>query len=194
MYYILDSNGGFLYSDASNKNYPDWTLIPIPQPCWNPRFTGARDKLTGEWTGKWVQDGEQQPSADEMCLRIDNYADEMRQLLAGDPLRAAEYERAIAEARQFKDESYPDDAVPRTVAAWAITGRTPREAADSMLAEADQYAQVLNQIREHRLQAKAQIKQKIAAGATLEAKQIADTAITAIQAAAAGVRPAKSPL
>lgn len=191
MYYILDSNGGFLYSDASNRNYPDWTLMPLPQPCWNPRFTGARDKETGEWTGIWVQDGEQTPTADEMCLRIDTYADEMRRLVAGDPLRAVEYERATAETQQFKDEGYPVDSVPRTVAAWAITGRTPREAADSMLAEAAQYAQVLNQIREHRLQAKQQIKQKIAAGATMEAKQIADKAIIAIQATVADFRPAK---
>ncbi|WP_141231882.1 hypothetical protein [Pseudomonas sp. Irchel s3h9] len=190
MYYILDSKGGFLYSDASNKNYSDWTLIPLPQPCWNPRFTGARDKETGEWTGMWVQDGEPVPTADEICLRIDTYADEIRRLVAGDPLRAVEYERATAEAQQFKDDGYPGDAVPRTVAAWAITGRTPREAADSMLAEASQYVQVLNFIRENRLQAKEQIKQKIATGATIEAKQIADEAIIAIQAAAADVRPA----
>ncbi|WP_405122226.1 hypothetical protein [Pseudomonas sp. M20] len=190
MYYILDSKGGFLYSDASNKNYSDWTLIPLPQPCWNPRFTGARDKETGEWTGMWVQDGEPVPTADEICLRIDTYADEIRRLVAGDPLRAVEYERATAEAQQFKDDGYPGDAVPRTVAAWAITGRTPREAADSMLAEASQYVQVLNLIRENRLQAKEQIKQKIATGSTMEAKQIADEAIIAIQAAAADVRPA----
>ncbi|WP_256657002.1 hypothetical protein [Pseudomonas sp. BGI-2] len=191
MYYILDSKGGFLYSDADNKNYPNWTLIPLPQPCWNPRFAGARDKATGEWTGMWLQDGEPAPTAEELCVRIDNYADEMRRLVAGDPLRAVEYERAAAEAQQFKDDGYPDNAVPRTVAAWAITGRTPREAADSILAEAEQYAEVLYQIREHRLQAKELIKQKIAAGAAAEAKQIADDAIKAIQTAVAGVGNAK---
>jgi len=191
MYYILDSKGGFLYSDATNKDCPNWTPIPLPQPCWNPRFAGSRNDTTGEWTGMWLQDGEPDPTAEELCLRIDTYADEMRRLVAGDPLRAVEYERAAAEAKQFKEDGYPDDAVPRTVAAWAITGRTPREAADSILGEAAQYAEVLYQIREQRLQAKELIKEKVAAGAAMEAKHIADDAIKAIQAAVAGVGNAK---
>ncbi|WP_423205016.1 hypothetical protein PGC34_05970 [Pseudomonas kribbensis] len=187
MYFILDSNGEFLYSDATNKNYLDWTLIPLPQPCWNPRFSGARDKTTGEWTGVWLQDGEPVPTAEDICFRIDTYADEMRRFVAGDPLRAVEYGRVIAETQQFKDDGYPGSAVPRTVAAWAITGRTPREAADSILAEAKQYTEVLSKIRDLRLQARELIKQKIASGATEDAQQIANDAITAIQAAVSGI-------
>ncbi|POA25691.1 phage tail protein [Pseudomonas sp. FW305-3-2-15-E-TSA2] len=126
-----------------------------------------------------------------MCARIDNYADQARQTVAGDPLRAVEYERAAGEAQAFKDAGYPEDAVPRTVAAWAITGRTPQEAADSILTEAAQYAEVLYQIRERRLEAKELIKAKLAAGSIDEAKQIADEAIKAIQAAVTGVGNAK---
>ncbi|PNA66102.1 phage tail protein, partial [Pseudomonas sp. FW305-76] len=83
------------------------------------------------------------PTAEEMCFRIDAYADEMRRLVAVDPLRAVEYERTAAEAQAFKDAGYPEDAVPRTVAAWAIMGRTAEEAADGILTEAAKYAEVL---------------------------------------------------
>ena len=55
------------------------------------------------------------------------------------------------------------------------------EAADSILAKAAQYAEVVYLIREQRLLAKEQIKQKIAAGALDEARQIATQAIAQIQ-------------
>ncbi|WP_256583483.1 phage tail protein [Pseudomonas sp. MPR-ANC1] len=188
MYYILDSKGGFRYSDATNKNYSDWTLTPVPQPCWSPRFSGIRDDTTGEWSGVWVQEVEPVPTAEEMCFRIDAYADEMRRLVAVDPLRAVEYERTAAEAQAFKDAGYPEDAVPRTVAAWAIMGRTAEEAADGILTEAAKYAEVLYLVRERRLEAKELIRRKLAAGEIDEARQVVDDAIKAIQTAVSGSR------
>jgi RNA-binding protein YhbY len=59
------------------------------------------------------------------------------------------------------------------------------------LVEAAQYAEVLYRIRERRLEAKELIKEKLAGGAIEEAKQIADEAIKAIQAAITGVGNAK---
>lgn len=191
MIFVIDQNGRFLYSADASAEATHWTAAPLPQPCWNPRFKGTRIRETGEWKGQWEHDGEPVPTAADLCARIDNYADQARQTVAGDPLRAVEYERAAGEAQAFKDAGYPADAVPRTVAAWAITGRTPQEAADSILTEAAQYAEVLYQIRERRLEAKELIKAKLAAGAIDEAKQIADEAIKAIQAAVTGVGNAK---
>ncbi|POA49426.1 phage tail protein [Pseudomonas sp. MPR-ANC1] len=123
-----------------------------------------------------------------MCFRIDAYADEMRRLVAVDPLRAVEYERTAAEAQAFKDAGYPEDAVPRTVAAWAIMGRTAEEAADGILTEAAKYAEVLYLVRERRLEAKELIRRKLAAGEIDEARQVVDDAIKAIQTAVSGSR------
>ncbi|MNM98991.1 hypothetical protein D3C81_1115390 [compost metagenome] len=191
MIYALSVAGSFLHTAESAEGYPNWTTEPLPQPCWNPRFVGKRNKDTGEWTGKWVHDGEPAPTDYELCSKVDLFADKVRQIVAGDPLRAVEYDRAASEAQGFKDAGYPEDAVPRTVAAWAINGRTAIEAAESILFEAEQYAEVLYQIREQRLHAKELIRQKIAAGACEEAKQIAAAAIEAIQNVAKGVGNAK---
>lgn len=98
-----------------------------------------------------------------------------------------EYEKAAAEAQAFKDADYPADACPRSVAAWAINGRTPRQAADSILAEAAAYAEALYQIRETRLQAKELIRKAMAEGDSAGAEDIAAETIAAIEAAIHGV-------
>ncbi|QVM87418.1 hypothetical protein I0D68_20075 [Pseudomonas lalucatii] len=90
-----------------------------------------------------------------LCAQIDTAADAARRAVAGDPLRAVEYDRAAAEAQAFAAAGYPEGAVPRTVAAWAINGRSAQQAADSILAEAAAYTEALYQIREARLQARS---------------------------------------
>lgn len=128
-----------------------------------------------------------QPDADELCERIDAAADSARARVAGDPLRAVEYDRARIEAQAFADAGYPVDAVPRTVAAWAINGRTAPQAADSILAEAAAYTEALYVIRETRLAAKEQIRSLMTAGEVEQAQQLAEQTIAAIEAAVAGV-------
>jgi len=127
------------------------------------------------------------PTADALCSRIDTAADAARARVAGDPLRAVEYDRSRIEAQAFADAGYPPDAVPRTVAAWAINGRTAQQAADSILAEAAAYTEALYVIRETRLAAKEQIRTLMAAGDVEQAQQLAEQTITAIEAAVAGV-------
>ncbi|NCT79712.1 phage tail protein [Pseudomonas stutzeri] len=122
-----------------------------------------------------------------LCEAIDKTADDARRAVAGDPLRAVEYDRARIEAQAFADAGYPADAVPRTVAAWAINGRTPAEAAESILAEAAAYTNALYSLREIRLRAKADILIRMAAGETEEAQSIAHEATAAIEAAVAGI-------
>lgn len=127
------------------------------------------------------------PTVEDLCSRIDNTADAARARVAGDPLRAVEYDRARIEAQAFADAGYPDDAVPRTVAAWAINGRTSQQAADSILAEAAAYTEALYVIRETRLAAKEQIRTLMASGEVEQAQQLAEQTIAAIEAAVAGV-------
>lgn len=127
------------------------------------------------------------PTASALCEMIDLAADTARAAVVGDPTRTVEYERAAAEAAQFKAAGYPADNVPRTVAAWAINGRTAQQAADDILAEAAAYTEALYQIRETRLQAKELVRQAMEAGNTQQAQDIAAETIAAIQAAVAGV-------
>ncbi|WIX04456.1 hypothetical protein QK899_08595 [Pseudomonas sp. AR5] len=122
-----------------------------------------------------------------LANQIDVAADLARARVAGDPLRAVEYDRARIEARAFADAGYPTDAVPRTVAAWAINGRTAQQAADSILAEAAAYTEALYVIRETRLAAKEQIRTLMDAGEVEQAQQLAEQTIAAIEAAVAGV-------
>ncbi|WP_256662590.1 hypothetical protein [Stutzerimonas degradans] len=98
-----------------------------------------------------------------------------------------EYDRARIEAQAFADAGYPADAVPRTVAAWAIYDRTAEQAAESILAEAAAYTEALYVIRETRLAAKEQIRMLMDAGEVEQAQQLAEQTIAAIEAAVAGV-------
>jgi hypothetical protein len=187
MIFVIDQTGLFLYATDAPLGAENWTAVQLPQPCWNPRFKGRRISDDGEWEGQWEHDGEPAPTVADLCARIDNYADQARRMVAVDPLRAVEYERTAAEAQAFKDAGYPADAVPRTVAAWAIAGRTPQESADGILIEAGRYAEALYLIRERRLEAKELIKARIAVDAIDEARQIADEAIKAFQVTVTGI-------
>lgn len=127
------------------------------------------------------------PTAEELCAQIDAAADNARARVAGDPLRAVEYQLAASEALVFRAAGYPADAVPRTVSAWVKDGRTPQQAADSILVEADRYNEALYLLRETRLHAKGLARQAMASGNIEQAQGIAAEAVAAIEAAAAGV-------
>lgn len=126
------------------------------------------------------------PTVEKVCASIDAAADRARRAVAGDPLRAVEYERAAAEAQAFTDAGYQGD-VPPMVAAWAIGGRTAQQAAESILAEAAQYNGALVQLRTTRLQAKELIRAAMAAGNVEQAQDIAAETIASIEAAVAGI-------
>ena len=126
------------------------------------------------------------PTCAGLCAAVDAAADRARAAVAGDPLRAVEYDRARMEAQAFKDAGY-QGAVPPMVAAWAISGRTPQQAADSILAEAAQYNGALVQLRTVRLQAKELIRAAMAEGNVEQAQQLTDQTIAAIEAAVVGI-------
>lgn len=126
------------------------------------------------------------PTADELCQRIDTTADSARRAVAGDPLRAVEYDRAASEAQAFAATGYQGE-VPPMVAAWAINGRTAQQAADDILREAAQYNGALVQLRTVRLQAKELIRAAMADGNVELAQDIAAETIASIEAAVAGI-------
>ncbi|AEB58212.1 putative tail fiber assembly-like protein [Ectopseudomonas mendocina NK-01] len=126
------------------------------------------------------------PTIEDLCAHIDATADRARRAVAGDPLRAVEYDRARLAAEQFAAAGYQGE-VPAMVAAWAINGRTPQQAADSILAEAAAYTNALELLRTTRLAAKEQIRALMAAGQVEQAQQLTDQTIAAIEAAVAGI-------
>lgn len=125
-------------------------------------------------------------TSDRLCAQVDSAADAARRAVAGDPLRAVEYDRARIEAEQFAAAGYQGE-VPPMVAAWAINGRTPQQAADSILHEAAQYTTALVYLRTVRLNAKELIRSAMAAGEVEQAQDIAFETIASIQAAVAGI-------
>ncbi|MFV9655908.1 phage tail protein [Pseudomonas sp. NY15366] len=125
-------------------------------------------------------------TADQLCQRIDTAADRARRAVAGDPLRAVEYDRARLQAEQFAAADYQGE-VPAMVAAWAINGRTPQQAADSILAEAAAYTNALELLRTTRLAAKEQVRALMAANQVEQAQQLTEQTIAAIEAAVAGI-------
>ncbi|QIB09060.1 phage tail protein (plasmid) [Pseudomonas fluorescens] len=127
------------------------------------------------------------PSCPELCAQVDDAADMARKAVAGDPLRAVEYQRAADEAQAFKDAGYPDDAVPPMVAAWAISGRTAQQAANSILGEAAAYNNALVCIRTTRLGAKEQIRALMTDEKQEEAQALADATVAAILKAVEGI-------
>lgn len=122
-----------------------------------------------------------------LCAQIDAAADAARRAVVGDPLRGVEYERSAAEAQTFKEAGYPAESVPRTVAAWAVNGRTAQQAADNILDEAAAYSEALYQIREARLGAKERVRQAMAANQVEQARLIASATIDSIRAAITGI-------
>jgi len=126
------------------------------------------------------------PTAEELCTQVDEATDAARRAVAGDSLRAVEYATAATEAKAFAASDYQGD-VPPMVAAWAINGRSARQAADGILQEAAQYNAALVLLRTVRLNAKELIRNAMAAGNVEQAQDIADETIASIGAAVAGI-------
>ena len=121
------------------------------------------------------------PTESELRQQIDTAADAARLSVVVDPVRALEYQLAATEAAAFKEAGYPAIEVPRAVVAWAVGGRTAKQAADSILREAAQYNEALYVLRETRLAAKAQVRQAMAGGDVSLAQGITDESIDVIQ-------------
>ncbi len=179
---------GFYSTEIHGTNMPN-DVVEITAEEHAMLMAGQAAGQTIEWgnDGRPFLAAPPPPSLAALCASIDAAADTARAAVAGDPLRAVEYEKSAGEAQSFKDAGYPAGAVPRTVAAWAIEGRTAQQAADNILAEAAAYSEALYQIREARLQAKAMVRAAMNAGQVEQAQDIAAETIAAIEAAVAGI-------
>lgn len=160
----------FTLRDDGEGPYIDKWELPSPKPSPAQLLIAGKEALCGT-----------------LCKAIDRAADAARVAVVGAPLRDEEYKLAATEAKAFKDAGYPSGAIPRTVAAWAIGGRTAQQAADNILTEAATYNGALYSLRETRLMAKELVRQAVAAGQIEQAQGIAETTIANIQAAITGI-------
>ncbi|MFI8224763.1 phage tail protein [Pseudomonas sp. NPDC085632] len=146
-----------------------------------------------DWDGeKWVVNGDKQAVLDEqeterLCTKVDATADNVRTVLAGDPLKAMEYAQAAADAQAYQDAGYPKKEVPLSVAAWVAKGRSAKQAAEQILNKADQLTDHLLTLRTLRLKAKAQIRAQAAKGNMDLARSAGDEALVAIRELASGL-------
>lgn len=147
----------------------------------------ARPSPAHEWDGEtWQLNAArfaelELQEAESLCSKIDAAADSARATLAGDPLKAMEYAQAAADAQAYQDAGYPKKNVPLSVAAWVVKGRTAKQAAEQILAKADQLTDHLLGLRTLRLKAKAQIRADAGKGKIDLARSAADDALVAIR-------------
>jgi hypothetical protein len=153
--------------------------------------------LAGQSNGKKIEAGPDgmpvladptAPSLDALktmhLKAIDDAADAARLTVAGDSLRAVEYQVAENEAKAYKDANYAG-AVPPSVQSWAeAKGWTGQQAADDILAVAAAWNAALYSLRDIRLKAKEAVRSALTAG---DAQAATDAAISQINAAVAGV-------
>lgn len=183
------SAGGFYSRDIHGENIPDDAVHITAEE--------HAELLAGQAIGQIIApaaDGRPSlqvpplaaPTTESLCEKVDTAADAARRAVAGDPLRAVEYDRAASEAQAFAAAGY-QGAVPPMVEAWAINGRTAQQAADDILREAAQYNGALVQLRATRLQAKELIRAAMAEGNVELAQDITAETIASIEAAVAGI-------
>ncbi|WP_054888419.1 hypothetical protein [Pseudomonas sp. NBRC 111118] len=130
------------------------------------------------WVGFTFADLPLDAALQVACGQIDQAADIARASIVNDPLRALEHERAASEARTFRQSGYSGETPPY-VKAWAeAADLEPQAAADSILAKADAWDQVLLTIRGVRLKGKQEALKAITHNA---AEIIADAAIAQIK-------------
>lgn len=125
--------------------------------------------------------------AERLCGMIDAAADNVRSVLAGDPLKAMEYAQAAADAQAYQDAGYPKKEVPLSVAAWVVKGRSAKQAAEQILSKAEQLIDHLLTLRTLRLKAKAQIRAQAGKGKVDLARGAADDALIGIRALINGI-------
>lgn len=124
-----------------------------------------------------------------LVLAIDAAADAARLAVAGDPLRAAEYQVAEADAKGYQAAGY-SGVVPLSVKSWAEAKQWPaKQAADNILAESAAWNAALYTIRDARLKAKEGVRNALTAG---DATTIAQAAIDGIKAKVAHLGNAAS--
>jgi hypothetical protein len=110
---------------------------------------------------EWTDIAQLADTIAQAIAAIDSAADAARMEVIARQTNMPEYVRAEVQARAFKAAGYPAD-VPRSVAGWARAkwrdGLTAQQAADDIIATADRWYALLDDIRDLRLYAKEDVR------------------------------------
>lgn len=180
--YPYSPSTGCTYVPGFHKQYPA-DLILISAECYqaviaNPEPGKVRRHLPDGTPYLADPDPE---GVEALCKRVDDAAAECGRAVIGDPLKVLEYERAATAARLFQEAGFPSSFVPPAVAAWAINGRTPEQAAIEIISRADDLDALLQRLRADRLAAKERIRGLAGAGEQAEAEREALAAVAHFQ-------------
>lgn len=194
MLYYAKSTGGFYSLYMHGAAIPE-DAVEITEE----QHASLLDAQSNGFTIQAGQDGRPiaikrpEPSLGErrilLCESIDRAADAARLAVAGDPLRAAEYQIAEAEAKAYQSAGYAGECPP-SVKSWAeAKGWTSKLAADNIIGEASAWNAALYAIRDARLKAKEGVRNAVTAE---DAAAIANAAIAGIEAKVANLGNAAS--
>lgn len=171
---MVEDHRGVCFQTADGAAVEHDLLGPLPEGLTSePRPTPSHRWDAGNWVfDEALEQQNQEAAVNELTREVDMAADAARDRLCGGVLRAAEYQLTADEARAFRDSGYPEDVVPRSIAAAVTTSKTAQQAADEILAAAARCEEYLQQIREIRLGAKALIRAQFVDGQLEEALRL----------------------
>jgi hypothetical protein len=110
----------------------------------------------------WVETAPVADLIERGIQQIDGAADTSRLGVLSKASATEEYKRSEAQARAYRAAGYPPDDVPSCVASWAKAKRrdawTAQQAADDIIATADEWYGLLDGIRDLRLCAKEDVR------------------------------------
>ncbi|UZE30457.1 phage tail protein [Pseudomonas asplenii] len=139
------------------------------------------------WDGtQWVFEQEKQKQlflleGMRLCAAIDAAADSARRSIAGDPLRALEYERTSSDAQAFKRQLFPENAIPESVQAWVTDERTAQQAAEDIIQKSEVFERNVLALRTLRLQAKEKVRNHVEKNDLDLARKVSGEVINAIR-------------
>jgi hypothetical protein len=171
---MVEDHRGLCFQTADGAAVEHTQLGPLPEGLTSePRPTPAHRWDAGVWVFDEVLEKQNREEAvSELTREVDIAADSARERLCGGVLRASEYQLTTDEALAFRDNGYPDDDVPRSIASAVTASKTAQQAADEVLAAAARCQEYLQQIREIRLGAKALIRAQLVDGKHEEALRL----------------------
>ena len=165
-YLVVRDSDGLVYGTSMQADPDAGPYVPHDPPMegvtllpYDSEFsrTGRRDTEAAYWADgelQWVETAPLDDLVERAISQIDADADAARVSVLVKPTKAEEYMQAETQAREWQASGYLG-AAPPDVASWAAAkrrdGMTEQQAAESILAQADQYRNLLSGIRALRL-------------------------------------------
>ncbi|MBD8531584.1 MULTISPECIES: hypothetical protein [unclassified Massilia] len=144
------------------------SYIGLPGPIdWSEQSTPTEVLHLIDEVPKWIETAPLAQIRAQAITAIDAAAESLRLAVVNRmTMQSEEYRRVEAQARAWREAGYPEEeggaGAPRGVAGWAMAkwrdGWTNRQAADDILATADGWMHILDEVRDLRLMNKEDVR------------------------------------